>query len=61
MGAKKNRKTSVLSVARRLDSLAELADILDLHLPNGAEVGSLLGQMADDIRSTESNFETVQL
>ncbi len=35
---------------RQLKKLAQQADRADILLPNGAEVGSLLGSMADDLQ-----------
>jgi hypothetical protein len=35
---------------RQLNKLAEQADRFDMVLPNGGQVGSLLGTMADDLQ-----------
>ena len=44
-------KTAVkIRFLRSLNKLAKQADHLELVLPNGGEVGSLLGSMADDLQ-----------
>jgi hypothetical protein len=41
----------IKEVITQLEKLAARADELDLLLPNGAEVGSVLGSMAGDLYS----------
>lgn len=42
----------MLSIAKALDTQARRADDLNLELKDGGIIGSLLGSMADEIRST---------
>lgn len=48
--ARNPRRITLQQIASRLDALAELADLMDLTLGNGAEVGALLASVASDIR-----------
>jgi hypothetical protein len=41
---------SQIRFIRQLNKLAEQADRFELVLPNGGQVGSLLGTMADDLQ-----------
>jgi hypothetical protein len=41
----------IKEVIKQLEKLADRADELGLLLPNGAEVGSVLGSMASDLYS----------
>jgi hypothetical protein len=43
------RFRKIKSIAKQLNKLAKKADALELTLPNGGIVGSLLGSCADDL------------
>jgi len=43
------RFRKIRSIAKQLNKLAAKADALDLTLPNGGIVGSLLGSCANDL------------
>ena len=47
------RKEKVTRLVNMVFKAAKLADELDVHLGNGAEVGSLLGGIYEDIKNLE--------
>jgi hypothetical protein len=45
-----SEKKAIARLANRLDQLSEIADAMELLLPNGAEAGCIIKGIANDLR-----------